>query len=134
MTTLPRLPIATAVLTALWWSASAAGEQAGARPPAPFPETITRYVKLTAAEEARLQKGEPITRLLEADPSREVAVFGAIWVAAPMARYVTAVRDIEKFEKGDNFLVTRKISSPPKLEDFAALHLPQDDFDDLKGC
>jgi hypothetical protein len=51
-----------------------------------------------------------------------------------MARYVTAVRDIEQFEKGDNFLVTKKISNPPKLEDFAQLRIPPDDFQDLKSC
>jgi hypothetical protein len=135
MTVSYRLPIATVLLAALGWAtASGAGKQTAARPPSGFPETLNRYVKLTSAEQARLIKGEPVTRVLDADPSREVAVFGAIWVAAPMARYVAAVKDIEQFEKGDNFLVTKKISHPPKLEDFAAMHLTADDFEDLKDC
>jgi hypothetical protein len=72
--------------------------------------------------------------LLEADPSHEVSVFGITWINAPVGRYVTAVRDIENFEKGENFLVTRKVSSPPRPEDFAQLTLPADDLEDLKSC
>jgi len=135
MTASYRLPIAIVVLAALGrFTTSAGGQQAAGRPPARIPDTITRYVTLTPAEQASLLKGEPVTRILDADPSREVAVFGAIWVAAPMDRYVTAVRDIEQFEKGDNFLVTKKISNPPKLEDFAQLRVPPDDVEDLKSC
>ena len=63
-----------------------------------------------------------------------MAIFGAVWVNAPIARYVAAVKDIESFEKGDNFLVTKRISNPPRLEDFDKLTLPPDDISDLKTC
>ena len=53
---------------------------------------------------------------------------------APVARYIAAVKDIEQFEKGGNFLVTKRISSPPRLEDFALLTFPPDDIADLKTC
>ena len=59
--------------------------------------------------------------MLEADPSREVAIFGAVWIAAPVDRYLAAVKDIEKFETGENFLATKRISSPPRLQDFDAM-------------
>lgn len=102
--------------------------------PTPLDSYITKVAKLTSAQRSQLLAGQPVTRLLEADPSSEVAIFGAVWVKAPMARYVAAVSDIERFEKGANFLVTKKISSPPRLEDFAALRLPADDVADLKAC
>ena len=38
----------------------------------------------------------------------------------------------QEFEKGDNFLATKRISSPPQLEDFDTL--PPDDLSDLKTC
>ena len=94
----------------------------------------TKVVKITAAQRGQLMAGQPVTRLLEADPAREVSVFGAVWVKAPIARYIAAVRDIEQFEKGDNFRVTKKISSPPKLQDFTDFVLPPDDLSDLKDC
>jgi hypothetical protein len=104
--------------------------------PAQFPARLDSYLStvLTAAQRGRLLAGHPVTRLLDADPSREVAVLGAIWVKAPAARYVAAVTDIEQFEKGENFRVTKKISDPPRIEDFAALRLPPDDVADLKSC
>ena len=105
---------------------------------APLPERlnsyINSYVKLTSDEQKRLLAGEPVTRLLDGDPSKEVAIFGLVWVKAPISRYVAAVRDIESFEKGDKFLVTKRISSPPRLEDFDKLTLPPDDISDLKTC
>jgi hypothetical protein len=76
----------------------------------------------------------PWTRNIDADPSKEVALFGAIWIGAPVAKYVAALQDIENFEKGAGFRATKKISEPARVEDFAALTLPDDDVTDLKGC
>jgi hypothetical protein len=103
-----------------------------------FPPRLDSYfrdvVKLTAVEAKLLTGGQPITRLLDADPAKEVAVLGAIWINAPALRYVDLVKDIERFERGGGFRITRKISSPPRLEDFAQLQLPRDDLDDLRAC
>ena len=95
---------------------------------------IKNDVKLTAEEHKQLLAGQPVAKLLDTDPAKEVAVFGAVWINVPIARYVAAVKDIESFEKGDNFLVTKRISSPPRLEDFDKLSLPPDDVSDLKTC
>lgn len=104
----------------------------------PLPPRLDHYVRsvvrLTAAEQKQLASGSPVTRLLEADPGTEVAVFGAIWVNAPIGRYTAAVADIEQFERGGKFKRTRRISSPPRLEDFADLRLPREDLVDLRSC
>jgi hypothetical protein len=119
-------------LTAIFAAAAAQ------RTPAALPERLESYiassVKLTAAQRGQLLAGQPITQILDADPSREVAIFGAVWINAPATRYIAALRDIEQFEKGENFLATRRISSPPRLEDFDLLRLPADDIMDLKTC
>jgi hypothetical protein len=128
---------ATLVLFAGLCAASAvimARQSEPGRLPSSFADYLNRVVKMPAADQTKLRQGLPVTRLLDADPSTEVAIFGAVWVNAPIKRYVAAVNDIESFEKGDNFLVTKKISSPPQLEDFAQLTLPQEDFDDLRSC
>jgi hypothetical protein len=75
-----------------------------------------------------------LTKILETDASKEVAVFGAVWISAPISRYAEAVKDIESFERGAGFKVTRRISSPPRLEDFSELRLPDEDIDDLRSC
>ena len=102
--------------------------------PARFDAYIKAHVKLTPDQHKQLLAGQPVTQLLETDPAKEVAIFGAVWVNAPIARYVSAVKDIESFEKGGNFLVTKRISSPPRLEDFGQLSLPPDDVADLRAC
>lgn len=102
--------------------------------PARFDSYVKAHVKLSADEYKRLIAGQPVTQPLETDPAKEVAIFGAVWVNAPIARYLAAVKDIESFEKGDNFLVTKRISDPPRLEDFDQLSLPADDIADMKTC
>jgi hypothetical protein len=105
---------------------------------APFPGNLERYltayVKLDAQGRQQLLGGLPVTKLLESDPSKEVAIFGAVWIDAPVARYITALQDIERFESGEAFRVTKKISAPPRIEDFSRLELPPDDIKDLRTC
>src|SRR5258708_1687976 len=95
---------------------------------------LTKYVNLSSAQIADLSAGRAVTKILDSDPSKEVAVFGAVWVNAPMAAYVAAVRDIEHLERGENFLVTKKIGNPPRIDDFAPMHVPDDDAEDLRTC
>jgi hypothetical protein len=103
-----------------------------------FPPRLEKYfsavLKLTAEDRQTLQSGAPLTKELEADPAKEVGLFGAIWIAAPPARYIAALDDIEKFEAGGGLRATKKISEPARIEDFAALTLPDEDVQDLKEC
>ena len=103
-----------------------------------FPSLLDRYfknsVRLTVEEQRQLATGQAVTKLLDVDESKEVAVFGAVWINAPIGRYVDAVKDIESFESGGGFKVTKRISSPPQLGDFARLQLPQEDLADLRSC
>lgn len=112
---------------------------AGALPSGPaFPPAMEEYVsktaRLTASERSDLAAGKPITKLLDADPNTEIAVFGGVWIAAAPSEYVTRLTDIEAFEHGGPFVVTKKISTPPALADFEALNLPEGDLKDLRGC
>ena len=134
MTVKTLTPVAASAVLIGLISSSLLGQDTPPAFPGRLGDAIARYLKPTAAEKAKLLQGEPVTKFLDADPSVEVAIFGAVWVKAPVARYVAAVKDIEQFEKGGNFLVTKRISSPPRLEDFAQLTLPPDDIVDLKTC
>lgn len=113
---------------------AASMRQSSASLPALLDSYLTKHVKLTAQQRGRLLSGQPVTQMLEADPSREVGVFGAVWVNASPAQYVALTQDIERFESGGSFRVTKRISEPPRLEDFAALELPADDVAALRTC
>ena len=102
--------------------------------PARLAAYVTRTAKLSDDERSRLTGGEAVTKLLDVDESKEVAVFGAIWMNASIQRYVEAVKDIETLERGGGFKLTKRISTPPRLEDFAGLRIPEEDLDDLRSC
>ena len=87
-----------------------------------------------AADREALLSGAPVIKLLDADRSTEVAVFGAIWVNAPSALYVEQVKQIEQFERGGGFRITKRFGDPPILDDLAALNISDEDLDDLKDC
>ena len=127
------LGIRAFVLSASLWccAASLAGQGTF---PGKLDTYFTKTLHLTAEQRKALLAGQPLATILEADPSKEVAVLGAIWIAAPPSKYVAALRVIENFEKGGNFIVTKRISEPARIEDFAALTLPDDDLADLQSC
>lgn len=115
-------------------SGSIAAQGASQTLPAAFERYLAAEVHPTAAERRTLLSGGPLTKLLPSDPGKEVFVFGAIWINAAPAEYVKRVQNIEEFEKGGGFRITRKITNPPRLEDFAQLELPDDDVRDLRRC
>lgn len=106
---------------------------AGSLPPR-LDSYLNTIVKPTPAERQQFLDGAPLTKPLDADPTKEVAIFGAIWIKAPVRRYVEAVQDIERFERGSGFPVTKRINTPPRLEDFAQLRVPETDVADLQRC
>jgi hypothetical protein len=102
--------------------------------PSQLDSYLTTYVRLTPAQRRLLLSGAPVATLLEPSSSQEVALFGAVWVDASPYAYVELLKDIENFERGDAFRVTKRISDPPRLDDFALLELPRADIADLKNC
>jgi len=115
------------------FSSSTPAPQRRALPPA-FESYLATAVRPTARERQALMSGAPITKLLDSEASQEVAVFGAVWIDGSPAQYVRGVKDIENFERGGAFRVTKRISDPPRLEDFAQLELSADEVKDLRSC
>ena len=74
-----------------------------------------------------------MTKLLDGDESKEVAVFGAIWIDAPISRYADAIKDIENFERGGGSR-SRSESAHRRGWRFAQLRLPPDDVADLRAA
>jgi hypothetical protein len=123
------VPIATVILVE-----ALGGSTQGVRFPPRLEGYLSRYVKLTDDERAQLSAGAPVTKLLDSDPSKEIVVFGGVWIKASITSYLAAVRNIADFESGGGFRITKKLSSPPRLDDFAELTIPDDDVRDLRSC
>src|SRR5262245_40768214 len=91
------LLMSSAMLVAsIWSTVRVSGLQTQRALPGPLGEYVAQHVNLTPEENNRLLRGEPVTKLLPGDASKEVAVFGAIWMDAPVSAYVAAVKDIEQ--------------------------------------
>jgi hypothetical protein len=86
--------------------------------PARLDSYFTKVLKLSPQERQALLAARPVAKNLDADPAKEVAVFGAIWIDAPAAKYVAALKDIENFEKGAGFRreIQRPLSRGPSEE------------------
>ena len=59
-------------------------------------------------------RGDPVAIVLDTPIARELAVFGVVWIEAPVDRYIERYRDIERFE-ADASLRIKKLSHPPSL-------------------
>jgi hypothetical protein len=95
-------------------------------PPAGFPPGVERHLTnahFTPEDRRQLLAGVPVARALAADASKELAVFGAMWIRGSIDRYVQRLSDIEQFERGGRFKLTRRIGTPPALSDFAMLRV-----------
>jgi hypothetical protein len=117
------------------WSVAQAHPLVG-RSPGDVPDKLAGFsalVHFTPAEVQALKTGQPVSKHVESD-DREVRVFGAVWINAPVSKYMEAINHIERLEQGDGFQITRRISDPPRLEDFADLQLPEGDVQELKKC
>jgi hypothetical protein len=124
--------VAAVALLPLTVAARAAGAPQSLPPAlAPF---LTEEAHATSSDREALLASTPLVKLLDADPSMEIALFGAIWVNAPRSLYVEQVKNIEQLERGRSFRITKRISDPPRAGDFAALTISDEDFEDLKDC
>ena len=124
--------LAAASLVPLLGASTVHGAQSSL--PSALASFLAEEAHATQSEREALLAGNPLVKLLDADPSKEIAVLGAVWVNAPPSLYVEQARNIEQFERGGAFLITKRISDPPSADDFAALTISDQDFEDLKEC
>ena len=61
-------------------------------------------------------------------------MFGIVWIDAPIDFFVEKYKEIETFEAGSGVLQIKKLSEPPRLEDFESLTIPDEDFEALPKC
>jgi hypothetical protein len=89
-------------------------------------------VKLTAEEQKAAAERRAGDQERRCRSRQEVALFGAIWISAPVAIKSPRCRT-SRTSKGRRVRATKKVVARPH-RDFAALSLPDDDVKDLKSC
>jgi hypothetical protein len=94
---------------------------------------LTRLLRFSAGDLAAARRGEVVKHGLPSRAPGEIAVTGAVRIAAPKEAFFARVRDIATFKSGPDVLQIGRFSSPPVLEDLAALTIDADDFD-VRSC
>ena len=94
---------------------------------------VEPVIRLSAADWARLGKGELVSRVLPSHDG-QVAVFAATRCTADPATLVASVHDIAELKKSRFVAATQRFSDPPQLADLDTLTLERHDLDVLGAC
>ena len=106
-----------------------------AQAPRPFLERLlSDTLGFTSSQLTALRRGDAVTTTLPGSVDRELVMAGAIRIQAPLERTVDIVRDVERFESGARFLARKRLSEPPRLDDFHPFRLTPDDVAALRRC
>jgi hypothetical protein len=87
----------------------------------------------TNSELTRLDRGEPIAKVLDTD-RREVAVVGAVRIAGPQAKLFERYRSPSNVKTSDVVMETGRFSNPPVPNDLRDLHFEDYDLDTIRTC
>ena len=90
---------------------------------------LTSLLRLSAADLAAARRGEVVQHGLPSRAPGEIAVAGAVRIAAPKEAFFARVRDIVRFKSGPDVLQIGRFSATPSLQDLAALTIDRTTFD-----
>jgi hypothetical protein len=96
-------------------------------------ELVARF-GFSAAEIEQVRGGQIVAKTLPSQASTDIAVFGAVRIPDDKENLVYWIRDIEGFRKGAELGLSRKLSSPPTIDDFADLTLDTSELGALRKC
>jgi hypothetical protein len=96
-------------------------------------ELVGRF-GFSAAEVEQVRAGQIVAKTLPSREATEIGVFGAVRIPDDKENLLYWIRDIERFRKGAELGLSRRLSSPPKLDDFADLVLDSGELAALQKC
>jgi len=121
--------VVLAAATATAVMARAERQQAPDRTPRGLMRSLA---SISEAEWTAVERGDAVAKVLDTD-GREIAVAGAIRIAAPIASLVDRYRDIDRLKRSSIVLDVGKFSRPPSPSDLA--RAPLEDYSlDLRDC
>jgi hypothetical protein len=114
------------------WAAAIAWLGTPQSSPPPIRELLREIAALSDREWAAIERGEAVAKVLETD-AREVAVAGAVRIAASSDRLVERYRDVQHLKRSAVVLDAGRLGNPPSATDLA--RAPLEDYSlDLRDC
>jgi hypothetical protein len=103
--------------------------------PASTPQQFLRSViGLTSDQLGAVERGDVVTRQLEAQDRPEAVAFGVARLAADADSFEHYARDVVRSHKNPHTLQIGVFGKTPRVEDLEALTIPEGDFDDIQKC
>jgi hypothetical protein len=93
---------------------------------------LSTHIGYSAAELDELDAGKAVTRAIKTEEPREVAISGAVHIRATTDFFLRMYQDIERFDTAA--LAIKKISDPPRRDDFATMDIPDKELAALSTC
>lgn len=91
-------------------------------------------IGLSDEQVADIEHGKAVVKVLKTQTPAEVAVFGAVYVRAPIEEYLKAAQNLNSLRGSPNYVAIQEFSTPPKLTDLKGFTLDEADIKDLKDC
>jgi len=113
---------------------AAVAGQASAEGAPPDLGTIAKEVGFSDSDVARIHSGEPVARILPRPDNAEAFMSGMVRIEANENALVDLIRRMESLRGDGRTLQTGPFSTPPCLDDLAALEFETQDFKDLRKC
>jgi hypothetical protein len=107
--------------------------------PAPaLPPSVKRYLSAVGFDGndiAAIAAGRSASKVIESSTREMLGVAAVVRVDRPARQYIDAFRDIVRFERDGNGVISMgTFSRPAKLADISALDLADVDFEELRNC
>ena len=102
-------------------------------PPPATERVLSERFGFSAEDLAQVRAGQTVTKTAPIE-GPEMAVFGAVRIPDDKERLVRWIRDIEGFRKAADLGLSRKLSSPPAINDFGDLSLDAAELAALQKC
>jgi hypothetical protein len=107
-------------------------------PASTLPPAVARYLRRVGFGDddfAALAAGRASSKIIEASTRELLGVVAVVRVDRPAQRYIEAFRDIVRFEKGGNDVISMGVfARPARLDDMSSLDVADIDFEELRGC
>jgi hypothetical protein len=110
------------------------GTQADGRGSDPAHAYLATTFHFTSGDLARVDRGHVVARTIAATDRREVATLGIVRVGVTPEFYVEQLADIARLKNDEAILQIGTFSTPPRLDDVAALTLDEGDIRSLRRC
>jgi hypothetical protein len=120
----------SAAVAGIWIVSARAATQGG--PSRPLRDVLRDLAEVSDAEWASIERGNPVAKVLDTD-SREVAVAGAVRVAAASEGLVVRARDIDNLKRSSLVLDVGRFGAVPKASDLARVSFEEHGLN-LRAC